>query len=557
MNVMGATAPPTWVQATLVQDSGVHSGKSSSLSDEASAQIRRQKRRMAMLKRTIVALGVVFLGGAAGFAQTTPTLSLAAGKVGISSNEAGAANNFEFYMEPSGYPRAVTAGETIFAMGSWPSGKNPTFTDEKSNTWAAVASCTDSASTTHGFFYAVDAAASTSIITHSYNSSIGNEVFDWAHFYNMSTISSDFVDGSSCKIGVTPSNNTVPNISGTAYTTATNGDLILICVYVEQGSLGSPNAISSITFPAGLTGLSEDATYGHSCAYGVQTTAGSFTPTFTVAQNTHNTFTIMSAAFKAGPGGSAPGSGASIALSEMFYNGSQNSSTKVYLPCPVGTTAVAVLDDAGNLTGVSDSSSSAWSHVSISGNDWGPLYYTNSPTITSSNSYTVTMTFGSSGGYDLVGLTCLVNTNGIDTAVTAQNGSTLNGAGSGSVYATGNVSGGTVTDVPSVLTSTANDLILDIGAMGEGPVDSCVAGYCVFDYVGSTNWTAGDNESYANGDLMAHAYAPTAGIVSFNFNVGAGTSSTASGISLAFKSASGGGGTNPPAPPTGLQATVQ
>src|ERR1700691_3673691 len=41
---------------------------------------------------------------------TTPTLVLAAGKTGISSNEDGCASNFKFQMEASGWPRAVTAG---------------------------------------------------------------------------------------------------------------------------------------------------------------------------------------------------------------------------------------------------------------------------------------------------------------------------------------------------------------------------------------------------------------------------------------------------------------
>ena len=515
------------------------------------------KRKVALLKKFVLAAGIVVLGGAVGHAQSTPTLSVAAGKVGISGNEAGAANNFEFFMDPAGYPRAVTAGETVFMMGSWPTGNNPTMSDDKSNSWTAVASCSDSQNTTHGFFYAMNAAAGTSVITETHSSAIRNGVFDWAHFYNMSTTSSGFVDGSSCKTGVTPVSNTAPNVSGTTFTTAASGDLILICVYVEQGSLGSPNAISSITFPAGFTGLNEDATYGHSCAYGVQTTAGSFTPTFTIAQGTHNTFTIMSAAFKAGTGGTAPGNGASIALSEMFYNGSQGSATTVYLPCPAGTSAVAVLDDAGNLTGVSDSSSNTWSHVSVPGNFYGPIYYTNSPTIGNSNSYQVTMSFGNSGGYDLIGLVCLVNTIGLDTGVTAQNGSTLTGASSGSVYGTGTVSGSTVFNAPALGTSASGDLVLDVGAMGFGPVDSCITGHCVLDYVGSTSWTSGDNESYANGDLMAHVYVATPGTVTFNFNVGTGVSATTSGISLAFKSASGGGGPTPPAPPTGLKATVQ
>src|SRR6202044_76213 len=89
-------------------------------------------------------------------AQTppTPTLALAAGKAGISSNEEGRASNFKFQMEASGWPRAVTAGETIFMMGSWPNGNNPTITDDKSNTWTSAISCNDSTNTNHGFFFA-------------------------------------------------------------------------------------------------------------------------------------------------------------------------------------------------------------------------------------------------------------------------------------------------------------------------------------------------------------------------------------------------------------------
>src|SRR5208283_698723 len=512
------------------------------------------KRKVAVLKKIIVAVGVAFLGCAAGYAQNTPTLSLAAGKAGISNSEPATAKNFEFYMDPSGYPRAVTAGETVFMMGSWPSGNTPTMSDDKSNSWAAVASCTDSHSMTHGFFYAANAAAGTSVITETHSSAISQGVFDWAHFYNMATSSP--TDGSSCTTGVTPTNNTSPNITGTSYTTATSGDLILTCVYIEQSTFGTPNAISSITFPSGFTGLSEDETYGHACAYGVQTTAGSFTPTFTVAQSSHQSFTIMSAAFKSGSGGSSPAVGASVLLSEMYYMGN-HATTTANLPCPAGTSAVVVADDAGSLSAVSDSASSSWSHTTpITDNYWGPIYYANNPTISNGNTYTVTMTFGNNpDNIDLVGLYCLANTNGIDTGVTAQNGSTLNG--SGSVYATSTVSGGVADYAPSLGTSVAGDLVFDAGAMGTGPVDSCVTGNSVFDYVGSTDWTNGDTESYANGDLMAHAYVPTASTGNFNFNVGSGTSSTASGVSLAFKTGAGGGGQNPPAPPTGLKATVQ
>jgi hypothetical protein len=512
------------------------------------------KRKVALLKKIIVALGLVFVGAAAGHAQNTPTLSLAAGKVGITSGQAGIASNYEFYMELPGYPRAVTAGETVFMMGSWPNGNNPTMSDDKSNPWAAVASCNDSTNKRHGFFYAVNASANTSVITETHGSPENNEVFDWAHFYNMSTSPSGFVDGSSCTTGVTPVNNTPPNISGTPYTTTTSMDLILVCVYVEQSMLGFPNAISSITWPSGFTGLNDDIwTYGHACAYGVQTTAGSFTPTFTVAQGTHNTFTIMSAAFKAGSGGTAPGNGASIVLSQMFYIGSQGQTAKVYLPCPVNVSAIVVSDDVGSLNTVTDSGSNTWARVGVPGNFYGPIFYTNNPIIGSSNSFTVTMTFTASGSYDLVGLYCVVGTGGIDTAATAQNGATLNGAGSGSTYNSTTISGNTIANIPSTGTSMAGDLIFAAGSIGFGPATSCITNHCVFDYVGSTSWTNGDNESYANGDIMAHAYAATPSAVSFSYNV-VNTGSSAAAMSLAFKPASGGGG---PAPPTGLKATVQ
>jgi hypothetical protein len=508
------------------------------------------KGNVAILKTFSVALGVILLGSVQGYAQSTPTLMIAAGKAGISSNESGRASNFEFQMEASGWPRAVTAGETIFMMGSWPNGNNPTITDDKSNTWTSAITCNDSTNTNHGFFYAINAAANTSMITETHASAIGNGVFDWAHFYNMSTASSGFVDGSSCKTGVSPSSNTVPNISGTAYTTAANGDLILTCVYVEQNPLGVPNSISSITWPSGFTGLSEDTTYGHACAYEVQSTAGSFTPTFTFAQGTHNKFSIISAAFQAGSGGTAPGNGASILLSEMHYTATHGAADTVYLPCPSTTTAVAILDDAGDITAVTDSNSNAWQHAPILQTFYGPIFYVNGPTITQ-GTYQVSMTFAATENYDLVGLFCVGNTSGIDTAATAKNTSTLDGAGSGTTYNTGIQSGNAQVDVPSIGTSVAGDLVLSSGGIGMGPATGCVSGQCVFDYVGSTTWTNGDTESYANGDFMGHQYAPTASTVDFEYTLAPGVT-PGSGIATAFKA---GSSAQTPAPPTGVKAS--
>jgi hypothetical protein len=391
------------------------------------------------------------------------------------------------------------------------------------------------------------------MITETHSSAIGNGVFDWAHFYNLSTTSSGFVDGSSCRTGVTPSSNTAPNIGGTAYTTGTSGDLILTCVYVEQKPLASPNTITSITWPAGFTGLNEETSYGHACAYGVQAAAGAFTPSFTVAQGTHNSFSIISAAFKAGSGGAAPGNGASILLSEMHYESSAGQTDTVYLPCPTGTTNITIMAEVGDLTSVTDNNSNTWQHAAVQ--QYNPsIFYVNSPTISNGNTYAVNMKFASSGNYDLVGLFCIGNTSGIDAAATAENSSTLDGAGSGTTYNNGTESGSTIVNAPSIGTSVAGDLVLGSGPIGVGPATGCVAGHCVFDYVGSTNWSNGDNNSYSNGDLMGHYYASTASTANFQYNV-VPTGASWIGMAIALKPL-GSGGTSL-TPPRGLTATVQ
>jgi hypothetical protein len=507
------------------------------------------KRKPTISQKIIVALGVAFLGCAAGYAQNTPTLSLAATKVGISGNEAGYATNFKFYMEASGWPHAVTAGEAIFMMGSWPTGINPTMSDDKSNPWASAVSCNDSQGLSHGIYYAAGVAANTSVLTETHGSAVHNTVFDWAHFYNMAT--SSITDGSSCTTGVTPTSNTAPNISGTAYS-PTAGDLILTCVYVENGNLGDPSSPITVTFPSGFTGVGVDTKYGHACAYGIAP-GGSFTPTFTIAQSTHNSFSIVSAAFRPGGGGSAPSSGASVLLSEMHYVGTQGQTDTINLPCPAGTTAVALLDDVAGINSITDSNSNTWLNAPQPTPYWGGIWYVNSPTISSTNSYTVTMHIKNGGNDDLFGLFCLGGTGGIDTGATANNNSTLDGAGSGTTYNTAS-NFPTFTDAPSIGPSVAGDLILAVGAMGVGPVNSCVAGQCVFDYVGSTTWTNGDGESYANGDMMAHQYDSTTAMVDFEFSAPQSSSGTLSGMAIAFKPASSQGGS--PAPPTGLQATV-
>src|SRR6266851_1498398 len=486
----------------------------------------------------------------------TPTLVRAAAHVGVTGGQTDSANNFTFQMEQAGAPRAVAAGDLIVFFGTWPSSMPQTFSDNASNVWNSVFSpastCQDSAGEQHGFFYAANVSASTSIVTQSSTGFFQDTTMDFAYFYNVAT--TNVLDGFSC-VSKTPTSNTAPNITGTSFATTAANDLIITCVYDVSKPLGVPNPWTSITYPTNFFGLSDEPRLGHACPYWVQPTAGSFTPTFTVAQSTHDTFVIMSAAFKAGTGGSAPGLGASPILSEMQYVSNAGTFT-INLPCPSGTTNITVINEAGtagaDITGISDSSSNSWNHPTFT-NFLPQIYYTNALSIPSSNTFTVSLTVPSTNGVDLVGFFCTVGSNGLDTGLRTANGSTLTGAGQGATTNQQNVSGGILPASSSGTPSLAGDLVYDAGAFGAGPATACVNNSCVFDYVGGS-WTGsngGDQQLYSNGDFMGHAYHSSTSTFDFQFQA-TQTSGNAGSMMIALKSASA----SAPAPPTNLAATV-
>lgn len=458
------------------------------------------------------------------FGGPNPVLAYFAGKAGMSgSTSTTTGNNFQFQMEASSWPRAVTAGETIVMMGSWPdSAGSPTFSDDKSNPWATVFSsvCKDSSSIDHGFFYAVNVAANTATITETHSAAITNTVMDMAHFYNMSTASSGFVDGKSCLTGVTPGNNTPPNISGTAYTTTASNDLILTCVFDENTNLGPANPRISIKFPSGSGGLNEEPSFGHACAYQVQSTAGSFTPTFTVAQSTHDSFTIISVALKPGSGGTGPSSSAigPLIAEQVFLQGSGQTQI-MNLPCPSGTTNILVRNDAGDLTGVSDSSSNSYTVVTVGSLSPSPtIAYVNNPTVTG-NTFAVSLTYSNGGDNNLTQLQCNVNTTGVDMGFAAANSSTVDGTSSGITYNSQQETSTIVTDAPSGTPSVSGDMFFQVLNVGIGPFTSCNSAPCVSDYVTAT-WTGnGDAQAYSNGDAMAHGWEDSTSAVDFSFNI--------------------------------------
>jgi hypothetical protein len=63
------------------------------------------------MKKLIIAVAVIVLGAVAGYAQGTPTLALAAGKVGITSGQNGTASNGpSIYLHKSAYRRLGEEG---------------------------------------------------------------------------------------------------------------------------------------------------------------------------------------------------------------------------------------------------------------------------------------------------------------------------------------------------------------------------------------------------------------------------------------------------------------
>lgn len=462
------------------------------------------------------------------FASTlTPTLSYSKETVGFSLAVATASgNDFEYYLEPSGYVGATTTGELVITPFAVPSAV--TVSDSASDSYASATTCT--ATTIFGIEYAQNATAGMSSVKFHFAANVNSEWGDVYKFYNVATSSA--LDNGSCKNSVTPANNTAPNISGTAYTVAAAGELTIICVADQNYPSNAPNAISSYSWPSGFSGLSQEPeAVGHACAYSTSVAAGSFTPTFTAAQATHDAWTIMAASFKAGSGGSAPSTGNGYVMHELEYHGSSAATVHYILPCPSGTTAVTFTLDTGVATGVTDSNSNTFTRATHQAT-WGDVWKELTPG-TMGNTYQVNVVYAA-GGNNIGDLACLVGVNAVDTGVTAANSSTLDGASSGTTYNFGSESSTTVSDAPSMVTSVAGDLVLQALNVGTGPFTNCASSSCVFDTVGATWASGGDIQADSNGDALAHVLVTTATTQQFQFTVVNNTSAWQA-IATAFK----------------------
>ena len=488
----------------------------------------------------------------------TPSLTQFFGKNVITRSTTTGMNAPIFTLDPTAWPNGVTTGSLVIVSGEWPNNPTtgngyvqtcaspctPTLTDNgnsgSGNTWNSTftvgSGCKDAGiaipnGADHNIYYAMNfvppATTTPTQVTVTWGHKTGDFYFGLGSFYNIATTGA--LRTSSCKTAVVPTNNTAPNISGTGITVVV-GDLVYIEVddESENNTMQQGNAWGAITIPSGCTLLDENTFAGHLEMYCIAT-ATSFTPAVTISQTTHDSFTIMAAAFKPGSGGSAPtGSGAQVLASSQ--NMSNVAATYVQnIPCPTNTTMVVVTDDASYVTSVSDSLSNNFSSVSNGGGS-GTVWY-HSVTISNPNTYTISAV-SAGGGNDLLTYYCTTATS-LDTAATAGSGSTQITSSSvfkdttaGSTPSTG----ASISGVPLITPGETNDLLIGTGTMGTGPVLSVSGPTGVVDdfpcptainacSVTTAGVCGGDSSGLTNGDVGLHFFDTAQTQLSFNFVV--------------------------------------
>jgi hypothetical protein len=474
--------------------------------------------------------------------MATPTLKRSWSFAGLSGNNPDTGNNFKIQLEAAGTPRAVVAGDLVLVSVAFHNGLTCTISDDQTNTWSSAISVANATLTTprkYQIFWAV-AAGSMKTITVGFGGLTTDVQIDVSLWYNTATVSP--IDGAGiATVGITPANNTAPNIQPGSFNTTVDGDLIYNIIFDESnGTIGVPNAWNGVTFGSGFTGLFAEVFYGAAAQSQVQGTHGAINPGITVSQTTHDSFASLAIAIKAGTGGAAPGAGISIVRSQMVYIVSFSGATAV--PFPTSGNLLVVCNEAGslgsNLSSVTDGTNT-YTQIASTPSGFPELFRADNAT--TGNSLVVTLTTNTGSGNDLIGMYDVTGaaSSPLDTAATAANSSTLTAAGSGATTNSGtNVANASLTDAPSIVPSTSNGLVIAAFNIGTGPSSGSTTQ--TYDYVAATwNTGGGDNNGFGNGDGVAHFFNSTASTVNFQYTMTNPGASWAA-LAAAFKAAPAG-----------------
>lgn len=310
---------------------------------------------------------------------------------------------------------------------------SPTITDDGGNTYSVGAQGVGSRNFT--IFYTLATAYSSKIKMH-YGAKISDVQWDVALFYNVATSSP--LDGAGLvTTGITPANNTPPNVSSGSYTTTVDGDLVINFVAEDTTNALGANAISALAYGTGFNGLFADMVYGSAGQYQVQANHGAINPGMTFTQTSHDTFASVVIAIKAGSGGAAPTAGMSILHSQTSFQNNVPSSNQV-IPFPAGGDLIVICNEAGtlgtSLTSVTDNKGNSYATIAVP-SQYPQFFYAKGAA--TGPDLVITLHFGAGTGtdlimfYDLASGAALNQLNQDDKGATAANSSVLTGAGSG------------------------------------------------------------------------------------------------------------------------------
>ena len=335
--------------------------------------------------------------------MATPALSqhIGGGALPAPGGTASPGRRFKFTL-----PNAIGSGNMILLGLSWTSGiGNPTITDSLGNTWPTspnVSADAGAGNMISTIWVLPNSASGVNTITVKFPA-VTNEFHHCeSEFYNVATSGSGTWNGTATT-GATPVASPACG-SFTPTNNNANGGNLIWTYFCSSNLIASGNpTLWTPTATGGITPTLLDADIGwtgtsfgmpHASQYLVQPTAGAINSAATLTGDAVDTFNCLSIAIPAAAAGTAPAAG--IRIVRICHFGTLNFPTGVgtytlQLPSTGNARLLTCTDPNTTVTGISDSQSNTWVHLStITGdNFWyfvGGAANTNSLTATISTS---------------------------------------------------------------------------------------------------------------------------------------------------------------------------
>ncbi len=464
-------------------------------------------------------LTLIFLVSVTTHAQTP---NLVFSKSLSATHEAG--NNFKIQYGGS-MGTGTLANNLLTLRMTYPHGATiSSLSDNKSSTYTLGATA-DSGQWVTAIYYIAGAPAGITQITVTFSSSVG----DWhGALQEYSGVATSSPVDATCS-----NHSTSVQCSGAIGTTAT-GDLIIAST-IDVGNGGNLcGSTSSSIQPGGSFMLDAADPY---CSDAdeefVQSSAGSITPSFSMAGNSH-TFNIAAMAFKSAAAGTNP-TGMYI-LHQQTIQINEGTSSQMNYFVSSGNLVIASVDDGntnsgGNIITIdSCTPSNTWTKRSPSGPDAPQILFVPSASVSTNMHCTIHSGMPSDTTlvviYDVAGAAS--SPEDVDSPYYSSNGTTING--------------------PTVTPTAQTGIAFAVEETGTGPSTKVGTGF-IYDNTPYTGET--DSSKLNNGDGWQHFYYNSTSPIAFSWTQ-ANSSSTMAAFAVTFKA---GAVSTQPQPPTNLKVT--